>query len=254
MSVVFITGATQNTGLAIAEKYAMEGFDIALSSRDEKSAVKTAEYLSNTYSVKAKGYVLELLNVQQIVKVFESIKNDFGRLDTFVANAAQLGVDCDMLSVSEADYEEVLDSNLKGTFFCCQQALKIMKEQNKGSIVIISSVHSKECIFGRSLYTASKGGLNALSRSIAIEFGQYNIRSNAIIAGAIKTDRWNSLNENQIAEKRKNWPIGLESTGEDIANGAFYLGTDLSKTVTGTELTIDSGILISLLPFNGGKK
>ncbi|MBQ7643212.1 MAG: SDR family oxidoreductase, partial [Clostridia bacterium] len=76
-----------------------------------------------------------------------------------------------------------------------------------------------------------------------------NIRSNCIIAGAIRTDRWKDFTDEQIAEKRANWPIGIESTGEDIANGAYYLGSDLSKTVTGTELTIDSGILISLLPY-----
>ena len=86
-------------------------------------------------------------------------------------------------------------------------------------------------------------------RATALELAKYHIRSNSIIAGAIRTDRWNSLSSEQIAAKRANWPLELESTGEDIANGAFYLGTDLSKTVTGTELTIDSGILISLLPY-----
>ena len=102
-------------------------------------------------------------------------------------------------------------NNLKGTFFCAQQAAILMKEQKKGSIVFISSVHSHECILGRSLYTASKGGINALMRALAIELGEYNIRSNCIIAGAIKTDRWDGLTEEQIAAKRANWPIGLES-------------------------------------------
>ncbi len=254
MSVVFITGAAVNTGFEIARKFASEGFEVAVSSRTEKSAEQAAKRLSEEFGVRAKGYGLELSSVSDIKRVFAQIKEDFGRLDTFVPNAANLGVDYDMLSVTEEDYIDVVDTNLKGTYFCCQQAIKLMMEQKNGSIVFISSVHSKECIWGRSLYTASKGGLNALSRSIALEFGPYNIRSNAIIAGAIKTNRWDNLTDEQIAAKRKNWPLGLESTGEDIANGAFYLGTDLSKTVTGTELTIDSGVLISLLPFNGGKR
>ncbi|MEE1042995.1 MAG: SDR family oxidoreductase [Clostridia bacterium] len=118
----------------------------------------------------------------------------------------------------------------------------------------MSSVHSKESMWGRCLYTASKGGINALMRALAIELGAYKIRANCIIAGAIRTDRWDGFTEQEIAQKRKNWPAGLESTGEDIANGVFYLGTDLSKTVTGTELTIDSGVLVSLLPFNGGER
>ena len=251
--VVFITGATKNTGYAIAEKFASEGFDVAISSRDKKSADETAKKIAEKYSVKTKGYVLDIANVKEVIEVFEDVKKTFGRLDTFVANSAALGVDYDILSVTEEDFDDLMNVNLKGTYFCCQRAAMIMKEQNGGSIVIISSVHSHETIWGRSLYTVSKGGLNALAKSIAIELGIYNIRANAIIAGAIKTDRWNNLTDEQIAKKRANWPIGLESTGEDIANGVYYLGTDLSKTVTGTELTIDSGVLVSLLPFNGGK-
>ncbi len=254
MAVVFITAATSNTGKAIAEKFASEGYSVAVSSRSESDSKAMAQYLSEKYSVKSKGYVLELTNVKNIKQVFCEIKKDFGRLDTFVANAANLGVDMDFLSVTEQEYSQVIDCNLKGTFFCAQQAGLIMKEQKKGSIVFISSVHSHECIFGRSLYTASKGGVNALMRAVAIELGQYNVRSNCIIAGAIKTNRWDGFTDEEIAKRRANWPIGLESTGEDIANGVFYLGTDLSKTVTGTELTIDSGILVSLLPYKEQNK
>ena len=254
MPTVFITGATKNTGLAIAKKFASEGFDVAISSRREDDAVKCAQNLEKEFKIKSRGYELDLANVDDIIRVFDEIKKDFGTLDTFVANSANLGVDYDLLSVTSKDYDDVMDVNLKGTYLCSQRATLIMKEQNKGSIVLISSVHSHEAIWGRSLYTASKGGINALSRSMAIELGPYGIRSNVIIAGAIKTDRWDDLTDEQIAKRRANWPLGLESTGEDIANGVFYLGTDLSKTVTGTELTIDSGVLVSLLPFNGGKR
>ncbi len=253
MSTVFITGATKNTGLAIAEKFAANGFDVAISSRSLDSARRAAESIAEKYGVKSVGYSLDLASVADIERVFAEIKRDFGSLDTFVANSADLGVGLDVLSVSEEQYDSLMDVNLKGTFFCCREAARSMTEARHGSIVIVSSVHSKECIRGRSLYSVSKGGLNSLARVLAIELGEYGVRANSIICGAIKTDRWNSLSDDEIAAKRANWPIGLESTGEDIANGAFYLGTDLSKTVTGTELTIDSGILISLLPFNGGK-
>ncbi len=254
MQTVLITGATKNTGLAIAEKFASEGFCVALTSRSEEAARRAAHELERRYNVRARGYALNLSDVQDIARVFDAIDRDFGRLDVFVANSAHLGVDQDMLKVTEEEYDAVMSVNLKGTYFCCQQAVRRMARQGKGSVVLISSVHSKECIWGRSLYTASKGALNALARSIAIEFGSSGVRANAIIAGAIKTERWEGLTEEQIAAKRANWPIGLESTGEDIANGAYYLGSDLSKTVTGTELTIDSGVLVSLLPYNGGRK
>lgn len=249
MSTLFITAGAKNTGLAIAEKFAENGYDIAFSARNLEEVKKAQDYISKKYSVKVKGYILELTDVSMIRSVFSEVRRDFGQIDTFVANAANIGVGTNLLTISEDEYHKVVDANLMGTFFCAQEAALNMKDNGGGSIVFISSVHSHQCIFGRSLYTASKGGINALMRSFAIELAQYNIRSNCIIAGAIKTNRWNNLTEEQIANKRANWPLGLESTGEDIANGAFYLGTELSKTVTGTELTIDSGILISLLPY-----
>lgn len=254
MATVFITAAASNTGLSIAEKFASEGINVAISSRRLNDAQKAASYISEKYNVKSIGYALEITNVENIKEVFAKLREDFGSIDTFVANAANLGVEMKFLTVDESEYSQVVDCNLKGSFFCAQQAALLMKEQNKGSIVFMSSVHSHECIFGRSLYTASKGGINALMRALAIELGQYNIRANCIIAGAIRTNRWDNFTDEQIAQKRANWPIGLESTGEDIANGVFYLGTDLSKTVTGTELTIDSGILISLLPYKEANK
>lgn len=253
MSVVFITGATKNTGYAIAEKFASEGFDVAVSSRRQEDADGAALAISEKYGVKSMGYALDLTDTDDIARVFDKVKKEFGRLDTFIANSANLGVGYDFLSVTPKDFDDLMNVNLRGTYFCCQKAALAMKEQGGGAIVIISSVHSHECICGRSLYTASKGGLNALARAMAIELGPYKIRANCIIAGAIKTDRWNGLTDEQISEKRANWPLGLESTGEDIANGAYYLGTGLSRTVTGTELTIDSGVLVSLLPFNGNK-
>ena len=249
MPTVFITAAAKNTGLSIAEKFASEGYNVAISSRSDEEIQKAAQFLREKYGVTVKGYSMELTNYDNIKSVFAQIKNDFGSLDTFVANAANLGVGMPFLDTTPEEYTNVIDANLKGSFFCAQQAALIMKEQHKGSIVFISSVHSKQAIFGRSLYSASKGGINSLSKALSIELAQYGIRSNCIIAGAIRTNRWDNFTPEQEAEKRANWPLGLESTGEDIANGVFYLGTDLSKTVTGTELTIDSGILNCLLPY-----
>ncbi|MBQ8441114.1 MAG: SDR family oxidoreductase [Clostridia bacterium] len=253
MSVLFVTGAVRNSGLAIAEKFAREGFDIALSSRNGEEAKKTAKRITETYGVRARGYALDLTDPKDIERVFSSIKADLGRLDTFVANSANLGLDMGILNSTPEDFEAVMSVNLRGTFFCCQQAARIMKEQGGGAIVLISSVHSKACIPGRCLYSMSKGALNTLATSIAIEMGAYHVRANSLLAGAIRTDRWDGLTDDQVAARRRNWPVGIESTGEDIANAAFYLGSDLSRTVSGTELAVDSGILASLLGFNGGK-
>ncbi|MBQ4327516.1 MAG: SDR family oxidoreductase [Clostridia bacterium] len=247
--VIFITGATKNTGLAIAEKFAENGYDVALTSRRTDDAQKTASYLSEKYGIQSVGYALDLQSVDSIKDVFAEVRHDFGRLDVFVGNSANLGVDVDILNATEEDFDSVIDVNLKGNFFCAQQSAMIMKENGGGSIVMIGSVHYSQAIWGRVLYTASKGGLVSLVKSLAVELGEFGIRANTIIAGAIHTERWDVQTPEQTAKRRAQYPAGRESFGEEIANGAFYLGTDLSATVTGTELTIDSGISICLLPY-----
>ncbi len=247
--VIFITGATKNTGLAIAEKFAENGYDVALTSRRADDAEKTAFYLSEKYGIKSVGYALALQDVGNIKDVFASVRRDFGRLDVFVGNSANLGVDVDILNATEEDFDGVMDVNLKGNFFCAQQAAMIMKKNGGGSIVMIGSVHYSQAIWGRVIYTASKGGLVSLVKSLAVELGEFGIRANTIIAGAIHTERWDVQTPEQTAKRRAQYPAGRESFGEEIANGAFYLGTDLSATVTGTELTIDSGISVCLLPY-----
>lgn len=252
MPTVFITGATKNTGFAIAERFAGEGFDVAISSRNRENAEAAASKIRRKYKVTAKGYAMDLLSVESIQGVFAHIKDDFGRLDTFVANSADLGIGIDILTATEDQYDDLMNTNVKGNYFACREAAMIMKEQGGGSIVIIGSVHCKSCVGGRSLYSISKGALSTLVRSMAVELGMYNIRANCLLAGAIRTDRWDGISEEEEARRRANWPLGLESDGEDIANGAFYLGSSLSKTVTGTDLVIDSGILASLLPYKRG--
>lgn len=249
MPTVFITGATKNSGFAIAEKFASEGYDVAISSRSKESAEIAAAKIQDKYKVTARGYAMDLMNVEDIRLVFARLKEDFGRLDTFVANSADLGIGIDILSATEERYDALMDTNVKGNYFACQEAAMIMMKQGGGAIVIIGSVHCKSCVGERSLYSISKGALSTLVRSMAVELGMYNIRANCLLAGAIRTDRWEGISAEEEARRRANWPLGIESNGEDIANGAFYLGSDLSRTVTGTDLVIDSGILASLLPY-----
>ena len=253
MKTVFITGATHNTGFAIAQKYAANGYNVAISSRNEDNALKAAECISMKYDVKAKGYKMMLTDIDSIKCVFNNIEKDFGNLDVFVGNAANLGVDMGLLNSNEDEYRDVIDTNLKGNFFCCKYAAQIMTKQRSGAIVIIGSVHNRRTIQGRALYTASKGALLSLVKSMAVELGAYGIRANYISAGAIHTDRWNNLTDDEYQIRRGRYPIGTESYGEDIANGVYYLGSDLSRTVTGSELTIDSGISVCLLPFTKPK-
>jgi len=253
MKTVLITGATRNTGFSIAQKYAENGYNVAVTSRSEEAALQAADSISRQYGVKAKGYKMLLSDIKSIEGVFGNIAKDFGNLDVFVGNAANLGVDMGLMNSGEDEYYSVIDTNLKGNFFCCKYAAQMMMKQKSGAIVVIGSVHNRQTIQGRALYTASKGALLSLVRAMAIELGAYGIRANYISAGAIHTDRWDKSTESECQTRRSRYPIGIESFGTDIANGVYYLGSDLSRTVTGIELTIDSGISLCLLPFTKPK-
>ena len=249
MKTVFITGATRNTGRAVAEKFAQMGYNVAVSGREVADAEAVANELSQKYGTKAKGYRVELSDLKSVNAAFYDVEQTFGGLDVFVANAAHLGIDYGVLNSTEDDFDSVIDANVKGTFFCCQAAAKIMKTQGKGSIVVVGSVHCHQAIHGRALYTLSKGALLSLTKAMAVELGAYGIRANYLAAGAIHTDRWDVQTPEETARRRAQYPVGLESFGSDIAEAVYYLGSDLSRTVTGTELTVDSGISVCLLPF-----
>ena len=127
MKTVFITGATQNTGLAIARYFAIKGYQIAISSRRIETAEETAAELSKAYGIKAKGYTLSLTDVGEIKAVFQDVRQTFGGLDVFVGNAANLGIGQDILAATEEEFDSVMDVNIKGNYFCCQQAALLMK-------------------------------------------------------------------------------------------------------------------------------
>ena len=251
MSVVFITGGCANTGLATAKLFASKGWDVAVSSRDAASSSATAQMLQKEYGINAKAYVLELGNPDSIVAAFSKFKADFGKLDCFVANGAHLGIGMGTFSTSVEDFDAVMEANARGSFLCCQQAALIMKEQAEGgAIVTIGSIQANGCIRDRLPYAMSKAAMAAMVRCLAYELGEYNIRVNNIVAGAIHSVRWNDMTEEAKKVRRSRYPLGHEAAELDIANAVFYLGTDLSNSTTGIDLLIDSGLSTCILPYS----
>ncbi len=248
MKTVLITGATRNTGLAIAKRFAKEGFQVALTSRSASAAEKTAAQVEKEFSVKCRGYEMTFDRVSSMEKTFRQIKEDFGTLNAFVANSANLGMNVGLLNATEEDFDSICNVNLKGTFFCCQMAAHLMKDKG-GSIVTIGSVQGVGAVWGRTVYGMTKAGISMLAKSMAYELGQYGIRVNNVIAGAIHSDRWDALSEKEISLRREKYPIGRESTEEEIAEAVLFLSSDRAGSVTGTDFTIDSGISICLLPY-----
>lgn len=152
-----------------------------------------------------------------------------------------------MFECSIEEFGRVFETNLVWNFMIIRQAALRMKEYHKGAIVFISSNTAYRAIPNRIAYSTSKGGINAMSRALAVDLGQYGIRSNVVLPGTIKTERWVEMGEKRIVDGSLT-PIGDISDFEDIANAAYYLGSDESKNVTGTEITVDGGMTCQLYP------
>jgi len=246
---ILVTGATKNTGWAIARRFAADGWNVAITSRDAAAAENAAAKLKGEFpGVEVLGLAMDPAKVGDIRAAFASIAEKFGRLDAFVSNAANLGVGMSVLNSTEDDWDAVMNANSRAAFFGSQEAVKLMKDG--GSIVFISSCHAKKAVPRRALYTASKAAIGGITRSLAVELGCLGIRVNAILAGAVRTDRWDGLSEEDVAVRRARWPSGVESSPEDIAAAVAFLCSDGAHTITGTEIPVDSGIGVCLLQYN----
>ena len=250
---VFITGAHMGTGYAIAECFAKQGWDVFVTSRSGEKAQEAASKIAETYGVFAKGYECNIRNEQQIIDIFQDIDATGRFVETVVLNAADMGFGTDpakgldFFTMDVEEFQRVFETNLVWNFMIVRQAAIRMKEQHKGAIVFVSSNTAYRAIPNRAAYCASKGGINAMSKAFAVDLGQYGIRSNVVLPGTIKTDRWVSMGNKQIVNGSLT-PIGDISDFEDIANAVWYFGTDASKNVTGSELIVDGGMSCQLYP------
>lgn len=245
---VLVTGATSGTGIAIAERFAKEGYDVFITSRDIEKAEKCAKDIADKFNCFAKGYELDAKSEQQVIDMFDDIKNNSYLIDSVVLNAANLGIGMEALETSYDSFMEVINTNMGWNFCIAREAAKQMKEKNKGSIVFITSNTAYRAIPNRCAYSASKSGILGLSRALAVDLGKYGIRSNCVLPGMIKTTRWEN-NFNNCKNALSNYtPIGDIAEFEDIANAAWYFGSDESRNTTGAELTVDGGNMIQLYP------
>lgn len=236
-----ITGAARGIGKAIALKFAQEGANIAFTDIviDENGLATEAEIA--TFGVKAKGYESNAADFNQTDEVVKQIHKDFGRIDILVNNA---GITRDglMLRMTEAQWDAVINVNLKSAFNFIHACVPVMLRQRSGSIINMSSVVGVHGNAAQCNYAASKAGLIALAKSIGQEMGSKGIRANSIAPGFIDTAMTQQLSE----DIRKEWiskiPLRRGGTVEDIANVATFLASDMSSYVTGQVIQVDGGM------------
>ena len=245
---VFVTGATNGTGFAIAERFAKEGYDVFIGSRIGANAEKAADELYKKYGVFAKGYQTEIFDEENVKEIFADIRSMGYLLDALVLNAANLGLGQVSMDVDIEDFMGVYQTNVGWNFMMAREAARQMKEKNKGSIVFITSNSAHRVTENRLAYCSSKSAILAMSKSLAVDWGKYGIRSNCVLPGMIKTERWvNNVNNTKYCLPNYT-PIQDIAEFEDIANAAWYFGSDESRNTTGAELVVDGGMLAQLTP------
>lgn len=230
--VALITGAARGIGKAIAMKFASEGADVAFTdlviNEIGEQTVKDIE----AFGHKVKAYASNAANFEETHNVVNQILADFGRIDILVNNAG-ITKDGLMLRMSEAQWDAVLNVNLKSAFNFIHALTPIMARQRSGSIINMSSVVGVSGNAGQCNYSASKAGLIGLAKSIAKEMGPRGIRANCIAPGFIISDMTNALSEEVRDAWVKQIPLRRGGTPEDVANVAVFLASDLSSYVSG---------------------
>ena len=243
--VALITGAARGIGKGLALKFAAEGADIAFTDlvlNDEmKAGLEATRQEIEALGVTCRAYAGNAADFNETEAVVKQIHEDFGHIDILVNNAG-ITKDGLMLRMTEAQWDAVLNVNLKSAFNFIHALLPIMMRQRDGRIINMSSVVGVHGNAGQANYSASKAGMIALAKSVAQEMGSRGIRVNAIAPGFIETAMTQQLPE----EVRKDWmkkiPLRRGGQVEDIANVALFLASDLSSYVSGQVIQVDGGI------------
>ena len=237
-----ITGASRGIGRGIALEFAKQGCSVAFTySKSIEQANELVKELE-LHGVKAKGYQSDASSYTDSELLVQSVLNDFSGIDILINNAG-ITKDNLLMRLSEKDFDDVINVNLKSVFNMTKAVQKTFLKQRKGSLIHMSSVVGVKGNAGQSNYSASKAGIIGFSKSIALELGSRNIRSNVIAPGFIETEMTKKLSEEIVEKWRKAIPLKRGGTPEDIANTCVFLASDLSSYITGQVINVDGGML-----------
>jgi NAD(P)-dependent dehydrogenase (short-subunit alcohol dehydrogenase family) len=245
---VLVTGASRNTGLGIAARFAKEGATVFVNGT---TAAGVDRAMAELQRRGLKGLIAAPCNIgdaQEVEKLFAEIRRHAGRLDVLVNNAVLQGSGYAMQDTPLELFESVIRVNLLGSFYVAREAARMMIAQGGGAIVNVGSNVSTRAIRNRSAYVASKGGIDALTRAMAIDLGPHGIRVNTVAPGYIHTERWDVLSEQDTVRRRKNVPLGREATADDIADAVLFMASDAAANITGARLVVDGGCSAQHMP------
>jgi len=237
-----ITGASRGIGRGIALILAKHGSNIAFTFNNSEISAKSLELELKAIGVKAKGYKSDASDFNQSENLINEVLDDFGVIDVLINNA---GITRDnlLMRMGEDDFDEVIRVNLKSVFNMSKAIQRHFLNKRKGSIIHMSSIVGIKGNAGQTNYAASKAGIIGFSKSLALELGSRNIRSNVIAPGFIETEMTSNLDEKIVNSWRNLIPLKRVGNSVDIANACVFLASDLSDYITGQVLQVDGGML-----------
>jgi NAD(P)-dependent dehydrogenase (short-subunit alcohol dehydrogenase family) len=234
--VVLVTGAGHGIGRAIAERFGAEGALVAVNDLHLERAHEVAAGIAN-----AIGIAADVSSKAQVDTMFDRLLEAFGTIDVLVNNAGDIYAARHFLEGDEAWWDHVLGVNLKGAFLCSLRAAHVMARQHSGCIIHMSSGGATRAHRGNVAYDASKGGIEAMTRAMALDLAPYGVRVNAIVPGLIRTY---DIDEALAAERGEVVPMGRLGSPEELAGPTVFLATDDARYMTGTCLVVDGGVLV----------
>ena len=237
-----MTGATRGIGKGIAQTFALNGCNVAFTYSNSVEAAQSLEKELNDLGVKARSYQSNAADFNQAQALVDKVVEEFGTIDILVNNAG-ITKDNLLMRIGEADFDQVIQVNLKSVFNMTKAIQRTFLKQKSGSLIHMSSVVGIKGNAGQSNYAASKAGIIGFSKAIALELGSRNIRSNVVAPGFIETEMTDKLSEDVVQKWRDGIPLKRGGTPKDVANACLFLASNLSNYITGQVLQVDGGML-----------
>lgn len=240
--VALITGATRGIGKGIAVKFASEGANVAFTYVSSEEKALALEKELSAFGIKAKGYKSDAGDFKAADELVNQVVAEFGTIDILVNNAG-ITRDTLLMRMSEQQWDEVINANLKSVFNLTKAVQRPMLKARSGSIINMSSVVGVKGNAGQANYSASKAGIIGFTKSVALELGSRNIRCNAIAPGFIETEMTGALDEKVVQQWRDSIPLKRGGTADDVANLTLFLASDMSGYITGQCINVCGGML-----------